>query len=219
MRTLGIRLEHVRYLSRADLLALTCVQYEHANLAALWMLLEAALLSPQREESVLTARGLPLRYAHGRVLAQAPSAWLAASRGVLAQRAHELAGMVFELRQYAALLAALQLPLQLVGDDAADAGAGYLLETLLAPSPDNPAPTLFAQEAPGLGVIAVTVAQRGTHMAPRVLAHGYPMEPGALGPLLTLLAGRYGAPADLIALGRILLDAHGRLTAPPHIAR
>src|SRR6185437_6997856 len=63
MRTLGIRLEHVRYLSRNDLLALTCVQYEHVNLAPLWALLETALLTPQREESTLSARGLALRYA------------------------------------------------------------------------------------------------------------------------------------------------------------
>jgi hypothetical protein len=219
MRTLGIRLEHVCYLSRADLLALTCVQYEHANLAALWTLLEAALLSPHREESVLSARGLSLRYAGGRVLAQAPTAWLAGSSGAPSQRAHDLAGIVFELRQCVALLAAHQLPLQLAGDDATDAGGGYLVETLLAVASEDGAPMLFAQEAPGLGVVAVTVAQRGAGLSPRVLAHGYPMEPGALGPLLALLAGRYGASTDLIALGRIMLDERGQLAVPPHIAR
>ncbi|HEY8681762.1 MAG TPA: hypothetical protein VIM06_01205, partial [Rhodanobacter sp.] len=110
MRTLGIRLEHVRYLSRNDLLALTCVQYEHVNLAALWTLLEAALLTPQREESALSARGLRLRYAHGQVLAQSPAQWLAAQTGDRAQRVHEFAGIVFELRQLAALLEAHHLP-------------------------------------------------------------------------------------------------------------
>ena len=78
MRTLGVRLEHARYLSRNDLLALTCVQYEHVNLAPLWSLLEAALLTPYRSEDVLSARGLALRYEGGRVLAQSPAAWLAA---------------------------------------------------------------------------------------------------------------------------------------------
>ena len=39
MRTLGVRLEHARYLSRNDLLALTCVQYEHVSLAPVWSLL------------------------------------------------------------------------------------------------------------------------------------------------------------------------------------
>jgi len=35
IRTLGVQLEHARYLSRNDLMALTCVQYEHVNLAPL----------------------------------------------------------------------------------------------------------------------------------------------------------------------------------------
>jgi hypothetical protein len=77
MRTLGIRLEHVRYLSRNDLLALTCVQYEHVNLAPLWTLLEAALLTPYRDESALSARGLALHYTNGKVFAQSPTQWLA----------------------------------------------------------------------------------------------------------------------------------------------
>src|SRR5574337_1264898 len=103
MRTLGIRLEHLRYLSRDDLLALTCVQYEHVNLAPLWALLETALLTPQREESTMSARGLSLRYVDGTVLAQSPAQWLTRQTGDLAQRAHDFAGIVFELRQYAAL--------------------------------------------------------------------------------------------------------------------
>ena len=49
MRSLGLRLEHARYLTRNDLLALGCVQYEHANLAGLWQLLETALLTPSSE--------------------------------------------------------------------------------------------------------------------------------------------------------------------------
>src|SRR5690349_7788353 len=137
MRTLGLRLEHVRYLSRNDLLALTCVQYEHVNLAPLWALLEAALLTPYREEATMSARGLALRYADGKVLAQSPSHWLAAQGGArdpdgIRQRTHDFAGIVFELRQYAALLDAHQLTLQLQPDTArqAEAADGYLLETL-----------------------------------------------------------------------------------------
>ncbi|MGB5938954.1 MAG: hypothetical protein WBG81_05960, partial [Rhodanobacter sp.] len=160
MRTLGIRLEHVRYLSRNDLLALTCVQYEHVNLAPLWALLEAALLTPYREEATMSTRGLGLRYAEGKVLAQSPSHWLAAQTGDDTARAHGFAGIVFELRQYAALLDAHRLPLQLQPDPARQTSAadGYLLETLAAVEPGFDAPTLFAHEAPGLGVVAVTVA-------------------------------------------------------------
>ena len=215
MRTLGVRLEHARYLSRNDLLALTCVQYEHVNLAPLWTLLEAALLSPDRTETVLSARGLELRYAQGTVWAQSPSRWLAAQAGEAAERAHALAGIVFELRQYAALLTAHQLPLSLQAqaDAPVEAQAGYLLETLAEAVPGQTPPALFAHEAAGLGIIAVTVAQPdGSSM--RTLAHGYPLQPGALGPLLALLADRYGIAAELHALGRVVLDAGGQLGAP-----
>jgi hypothetical protein len=214
MRTLGVRLEHVRYLSRNDLLALTCVQYEHVNLAPLWALLETALLTPQREETTMSARGLALRYADGKVLAQSPAQWLARQTGDDAERMHGFAGIVFELRQYAALLDAHQLALQLQSTGTAEAGPGYLLETLAAVEPGYDPPTLFAHEAPGLGVVAITVAQRGEGGRARVLAHGYPLAPQALGPLLALLAVRHGSAGELHALGRIVLDDDGGLGAP-----
>ncbi|GAB2541075.1 hypothetical protein GCM10027065_10930 [Rhodanobacter koreensis] len=216
MRTLGIRLEHVRYLSRNDLLALTCVQYEHVNLASLWTLLEAALLTPYRTESTLSARGLAMHYADGKVQVQSPARWLAAHTGDAAQRAHEFAGIVFELRQHAALFDAHQLPLHLQATAAqeVEAGAGYLLETLAVVDPGYDPPSLFAHEAPGLGVVAISVAQRGAAGGARMLAHAYPLQPQALGPLIALLSGRYGTAAELHALGRIVLDEHGQLGAP-----
>ena len=219
MRTLGIRLEHVRYLSRNDLLALTCVQYEHVNLAPLWSLLETALLTPYREESTMSARGLALRYADGKVLAQSPSQWLAGQGGDTAERAHALAGIVFELRQYAALLDAHQLPLQLQPAPTlvVEAGDGYLLETLAAADARYDPPTLFAHEAPGLGVVAITVSQRGERGQSRVLAHAWPLKPQALGSLLALLTDRHGSAGELHALGRIMLDEHGQLAAPATI--
>lgn len=42
----GLQVEHARYLTVHDLLAMTALQYEHAGLAPLWPLLETALLSP-----------------------------------------------------------------------------------------------------------------------------------------------------------------------------
>src|SRR5690349_22505895 len=144
MRTLGVQLEHARYLSRNDLLALTCVQYEHVNLAPLWSLLEVALLTPYQPESALSARGLPLRYADGAVHAGSPAAWLASQPGAVADRAHAFAGLVFELRQYAALLEAHQLPLKL---EEGEADAGGLLESVAAPDPALAPPMLFAHEA------------------------------------------------------------------------
>ena len=215
MRTLGVRLEHVRYLSRNDLLALTCVQYEHVSLAPLWTLLEAALLTPERSESVMSARGLRLQYAQGKVLAQSPSEWLAANGGDAAQRAHDFAGIIFELRQYAALLDAHQLPLLLQSSDSTtEAASGYLLETLATVEPTGDAPMLFAHEAPGLGVVAITLAQYGAGARARTLAHGYPLHPRALGPLLALLSDRFGIAGELQAMGRIMLDDRGQLAAP-----
>lgn len=216
MRTLGTRLEHVRYLSRNDLLALTCVQYEHVNLAPMWALLETALLTPERAESTMSARGLGLRYTAGTVQVQSPSQWLAMQHGEPAERAHGFAGIVFELRQYAALLGAHQLPLQLQPDaeHAVEAADGFLLETLAEAEAGYDTPSLFAHEAPGLGVVAVTVAQRTAGGRARALAHGYPLQPPALGPLLALLAERFGTASELHASGRILLDAQGALGAP-----
>lgn len=214
MRTLGVQLEHARYLSRNDLLALTCVQYEHVNLAPLWTLLEAALLTPYRDESALSARGLRMRYVEGRVEVQSPADWLRSQNTDVNQRGHDLAGIVFELRQYAALLDAHRLPLVLPSTDAAEPTTGYLLEAFAAADADYDAPALYAHEAPGLGVVAVTLAQRGHGGRARVLAHGYPLHPRALGPLVADLSDRYGIASDLHALGRILLDTEGQLGAP-----
>ena len=231
MRILGVRLEHARYLSRNDLLAMTCVQYEHANLAPLWSLLETALLTPQRDESGMSLRGLALRYSHGKVLAQSPAQWLSSQTTALGQRRHDMAGIVFELRQYAALLDAHGVPLRLQSSNAAPGNiavvehdvsghgaiaddAGYLLETLAATDPACAAPALFAHEAPGLGVVAITVAQRGAAGRTLALAHAYPLKPQALGSLLAMLADRFAVPSELQALGTIAFDADGQLGAP-----
>ena len=215
MRTFGMRLEHLRYFSRDDLLALTCVQYEHVNLAPLWTLLETALLTPQRDESTMSARGLSLRYADGAVLAQSPAQWLSRQTGDMAKRAHDFAGIVFELRQYAALLDAHQVPLRLQpGEMATAATDGYLLETLAAAHAPGAPPRLYAHEAPGLGVVAVTVAQPVGSERPRVLAHGYPLQSRALGPLLQRLADHYDIASELDTLGRVVLDEAGELGAP-----
>ncbi|MGI8560414.1 MAG: hypothetical protein ACR2J7_03050 [Luteimonas sp.] len=45
----GLRIEHARYLTVHDLAAMTALQYEHAGLAPLWPVLEAALFAPDRE--------------------------------------------------------------------------------------------------------------------------------------------------------------------------
>ena len=216
MRNLGMRLDHARYLSRNDVLAMASAQYSSVNLAALWDVLETALLSPDQATTALSARGLPLQFSGGRVLAQSPARWLAEQEGEAAQRAHDFAGILFELRQYGVLLDAHRVPLHLQpGTSLANAaGPGYLLEMLAETDPGYDAPELFAHEAPGLGIVAVTVAQRGAGGNARVLAHGYPLRPTALGPLLAALADHYTTQGNIQALGRVWLDAEGQLGAP-----
>jgi len=73
----GVQVEHARYLTLGDLLAMTALQYEHAGLAPLWPLLEAALLAPSHEER-LDAPPEPLAlFADGeaKIALFSPAAW------------------------------------------------------------------------------------------------------------------------------------------------
>ena len=61
----GLRIEHMRYLTLHDLMAMMAMQYEHAGLGALWPMIEAALFGDD-EELWLDAPPEPLvRYADG----------------------------------------------------------------------------------------------------------------------------------------------------------
>jgi hypothetical protein len=141
---------------------------------------------------------------------------LAHQSGDVAERRHAFAGAMFELRQYGALLHAHGIPLQLDGasDSAAEHGNGALIDIIDSPDAAYGVPSLFAHEAPGLGVVAITVAQRGPGGRARTLAHAYPLQPAALGPLLAILADHFGSTSDLHALGHIQLDENGQLSAP-----
>ena len=75
----GLQVEHARYLTVHDLAALMAMQYEHAGLAPLWPVIEAALLAPGHEEW-LDAPPEPLvHYAGGeaRIALLSPAAWRA----------------------------------------------------------------------------------------------------------------------------------------------
>ena len=64
---LGAQVEHIRYLSLHDLLAMMAMQYQNAGLDGVWALLETALLEPQGE-LLLDAAPEPLaRYGDGEV--------------------------------------------------------------------------------------------------------------------------------------------------------
>ena len=63
---LGIALRHARHMTVHDLCALACSQYQHAGLAALWQVIEVALLAPDREESLTLDNGDRLAFRDGR---------------------------------------------------------------------------------------------------------------------------------------------------------
>jgi hypothetical protein len=214
MRTLGIRLEHARYLTRHDVCALCCVQMEHAGFSALWQMLECALLAPEREAEALSSRGRHWRYDQGAAHCALPdyAGWLAQQGHVLAaaERAHGYAGWLFELRQFAALLAAHDLPLRLDG-----AAAGLSLPTRIIAEADAalPPPQLYAHEARGLGLVVVSVAQPGA--SPRLLAEAWPLDAAGVEAGIAELAQRFGATAGLQRLGGIVLNADASDLAVP----
>lgn len=73
----GLRIEHARYLTVHDLAAMVALQYEHAGLAPLWPLIEAALLAPDTEEWLDAPPEPVVHYAGGeaRIALFTPQAW------------------------------------------------------------------------------------------------------------------------------------------------
>lgn len=210
MRTLGMQLEHARYLTRHDLCALTCAQMEHAGFSALWQMLEFALLYPEREGEAETSRGRQLEFRDGQVHCALPryADWAAAQGQDMdvAERAQGYAGWLFELRQCAALLAAHGLALQV---DGGDGDASLPLQLLAEADPSLPAAQLYAHEARGLGVVVITAAQVGAQGQERLLAHAWPLDRAGLDAGVAQLAARFDAAPQLLRMGRLGLDAAG----------
>ncbi|HHW4683641.1 MAG TPA: hypothetical protein ACQGQI_10890, partial [Xylella sp.] len=61
----GARIEHARYMTVHDLVAMMSIQYDNQGLGMLWPLLEAALLAPQTEEWLDAPPQPLLRYIRG----------------------------------------------------------------------------------------------------------------------------------------------------------
>ena len=115
----GVQVEHARYLTVHDLLAMTALQYEHAGLAPLWPLLEAALLAPRTDE-LLDAPPEPLasyRDGEARIVLFSPAAWHARyAPGAADDPALARAFEHFQRRQrqFAAVLGAHGVPVTFV---------------------------------------------------------------------------------------------------------
>ncbi|WP_051239928.1 hypothetical protein [Arenimonas composti] len=110
----GAEVEHVRLLTLHDLAAMMAMQYEHAGLAPLWPLLEAALLAPADEEWLDAPPEPLLRYAGGaaRIAMLDAEAWFAAgfapadAEGDAARLERAFERFQMRERQFAAVLAA-----------------------------------------------------------------------------------------------------------------
>ncbi|MCI4568061.1 hypothetical protein [Lysobacter sp. CFH 32150] len=122
----GLRVEHARYLTVHDLAALMAMQYEHAGLAPLWPILEAALLAPGHEEW-LDALPEPLLHyfeCEVRIALFTPQAWRARYAPQAGVECEKLERQ-FELfqarqRQFAAVLQAHGVAVNFVHCDAGE---------------------------------------------------------------------------------------------------
>ncbi len=75
----GARVEHARYFTVNDLAAMMSMQYDNQGLAALWPLIETAVMAPATDEWLDAAPEPLLRYTHGeaRMALFDPAGWCA----------------------------------------------------------------------------------------------------------------------------------------------
>lgn len=127
----GAKLEHARYLSLHDLLAMIAMQYEHAGLPTLWPLIETALLAPEGEEWLDAPPEPLLHYTGGEVrIAEFDADAWAAFAPQDDDAARRMAWRAFQARQrqYAAVLGAHGIAVRAVPvRGAADARAALSL--------------------------------------------------------------------------------------------
>jgi len=111
----GAQIEHARYLTVHDLAAMMSMQYDNQGLAALWPLLEAALLAPQASEWLADAPEPLLHYVDGEVRMALfdPAGWCAhygQDRNDCEQLKHVYEQYLARQRQMAAVLEAHGIP-------------------------------------------------------------------------------------------------------------
>jgi hypothetical protein len=124
----GMRVEHARYLTLHDLAAMMALQYEHAGLAPLWPVVEAALLAPDAEEWLEAGPEPVVHYTEreARIAMFTPQAWRERyapddaheSEGECARLERAFALFQARQRQFAAVLGAHGVPVNFVHCDA-----------------------------------------------------------------------------------------------------
>jgi hypothetical protein len=121
----GLRVEHARYLTLHDLLALMALQYDHAGLAPLWPVIEAALLAPDHVERIDAPPEPRLAWHDGQahIALFTPAAWrahYAPDEGDAGRMERRFALFEARQRQYAAVLGAHGIPVTFVHCDEAN---------------------------------------------------------------------------------------------------
>lgn len=110
----GLRIEHARYLTLHDLVAMVSMQYEHAGIAPLWPILETALLAPASEEWLDAPLEPLVHFADGeaRIALLSPAAWRAkhAADDDVASLDRRFDHFQARQRQFAAVLGAHGVP-------------------------------------------------------------------------------------------------------------
>lgn len=98
----GLQIEHARYLTVHDLVAMMALQYDHAGLAPLWPLLETALLQPDGEAWLDAPPEPLLHYAdrEARIALFTPAAWQARYATALPCDSDESRAHIGRLHQY-----------------------------------------------------------------------------------------------------------------------
>ena len=120
----GVQVEHARYLTVHDLAALMALQYEHAGLAPLWPIVEAALLAPDAEEWLDAPPEPAVHYVQreARIALPSPQAWRARYAPDVAEDCDTLerrfALFQARQRQFAAVLQAHAIAVTFVHCDA-----------------------------------------------------------------------------------------------------
>ena len=120
----GLQVEHARYLTVHDLAALMALQYEHAGLAPLWPIVEAALLAPDAEEWLDAPPEPAVHYVQreARIALPSPQAWRARYAPDVAEDCDTLerrfALFQARQRQFAAVLQAHAIAVTFVHCDA-----------------------------------------------------------------------------------------------------
>jgi hypothetical protein len=181
----GIPVNHARFMTVTDLLAMLRLQLEHFGFLPLWELLYAALQDESQTRPVAGSGGQRFEWREGAVHCRFETFdhWANGGGGRDQPAAGQLlagkyADWVREYRQYLTTLAAHAVPLvqHLAGDPGRVLGDNFLVEESPL-SPDRNAAQVTEHSLGELGTVAVTVIRQGRQL------NYYPLLPAGLNEL------------------------------------